>query len=501
MTESHDVIVIGAGSAGGVAAARLSEDAARRVLLLEAGPDFPDEAHQLPLFAVSGENHWQVPGLPEFEWGFVDADRAGRRRGRTIRLPRGRLMGGTSMINSTIAARPAPFDLDRWAGMGNAGWDWQTLLPWFVAIESDRDFGDAPIHGSDGPITIQRYAEADWTPVNRSFAEACAALGIRHAADLNGLDAHADVFGPMPHNRWKEVRQGTLVTYLRQARGRPNLTFRALALVDRILIEAGRAVGVVWRDATGAERQARADRVLLAAGVYNSPAILQRSGIGPADLLHRHGIAVRADLPVGLNLTDHPGVPFFFHAPAIAGTVGRFFAANWRGPAARGPEPEWQTHPFPGDPETGVCGFWTYLCRQEARGVVEIQSADPTVAPLIDHDYLASAADVACFRRAWEAAQALLATAPFQQAGAKWLEPAIDIEAHCLASMGSAHHQSGSCAMGSDPDTSVVAPDLAVYGIEGLWIADTSTFPDTIMHNTNLLAYVMGEIAAARLAA
>ena len=115
MRESVDVIVVGAGSSGGVAAARLSESAECCVLVLEAGPDFPDEARQLPLFAVSGENHWLVPGLPEFEWGFLDQDRAGRRQGRPIRLPRGRLMGGTSMINSTIAARPAPFDLDRWA--------------------------------------------------------------------------------------------------------------------------------------------------------------------------------------------------------------------------------------------------------------------------------------------------------------------------------------------------------------------------------------------------
>ena len=404
------------------------------------------------------------------------------------------------MINSTIAARPAPFDLDRWAEMGNEGWDWQRLLPYFVRIETDRDLGQEAIHGDRGPITIQRYPEADWAPVNRTFAEACAALGIRHAFDLNGLDAHADVFGPMPHNRWKEVRQGTLVTYLRQARGRPGLTIRAPALVDRVVVENGRAVGVDWLDAAGRTQRATAERVLLAAGVYHSPAILQRSGIGPAELLRRHGIRVLADLPVGTGLTDHPGVPFFFHAPGIAGTVGRFFAANWRGPAARGPEPEWQTHPFPGDPETGVCGFWTYLCRQDSRGVVEIQSADPSVAPLIDHDYLASAEDVARFGRGWQAARELLAAAPFRTAGAKWLEPEIDIEAHCLATMGSAHHQSGTCAMGRDPATSVVGPDLAVHGIEGLRVADTSVFPDTIMHNTNLLTCVTGEIAAERLA-
>src|SRR5690606_24783193 len=152
-------------------------------------------------------------------------------------------------VNATIAARGAPFDFDRWAAMGNPGWAWADVLPLFVRIETDRDFGDQPIHGKSGPIVIQRYRPESWAPVNRLMYEAAAELGMREAPDLNGLDAHAGVVGAMPHNRFKEVRLGTLVTYLRAARKRPNLTIRARAIVDRVLLAGGKATGVSYLDA------------------------------------------------------------------------------------------------------------------------------------------------------------------------------------------------------------------------------------------------------------
>ena len=182
--------------------------------------------------------------------------------GRSLRLPRGRLVGGTSMINATIAARGAPFDFDRWAAMGNKGWAWADLLPLFIAIENDVNFGDQPIHGRDGPIVIQRYKPQSWAPVNRAMYDACVELGVREAPDLNAPDAQAGVVGPMPHNRYKEVRLGTLVTYMRAARARPNLTIRAGCHVDRVLSRRRPRQGrhLSRRRERAADRAGRRDR-------------------------------------------------------------------------------------------------------------------------------------------------------------------------------------------------------------------------------------------------
>ena len=330
-----------------------------------------------PLFTFSGEHHWRgAGGIPEFDWDFVNTDGAGTLGGRSLRVPRGRLVGGTSMINATIAARGAPFDFDRWAAMGNKGWAWADLLPLFIAIENDVNFGDQPIHGRDGPIVIQRYRPQSWAPVNRAMYDACVELGVREAPDLNAPDGQAGVVGPMPHNRYKEVRLGTLVTYIRAARARPNLTIRAGCHVDRIILEGARADGRrLYRHGQASAQTALRGRDRDQRRRLQQPrhpaALGHRPGRMAASAWHRRR---RATLPVGRNLTDHPGFPMLFRAEGLGVTTGRFFAANVRGPANADGEPEWQTHPFPVDEEEHTAGFWTYLTRQEATGEVRIQS-------------------------------------------------------------------------------------------------------------------------------
>lgn len=492
--EHHNVVVVGSGSSGGVIASRLSENPDCRVLMLEAGPDFPEEATLPPLFAVSGGHRATPTGIPELDWNYATLE---PNTGRRLRLARGKLVGGSSMVNGAIAVRGTPADYDHWAALGNPGWAWKDLLPYFTKLEADAEFGDKPYHGSSGPIHIRRYWREYWSPIDHAFFEGCLELGLRYAPDLNAPESGAGVVGPWPANRLYELRLGTLTTYIRLARPRSNFAISDLSLADRVLIGNGRARGVSYvRD--GERREAHADLVILSAGAYGSPLILQRSGIGPRAWLERHGIRQALELPVGEHLLDHPNYAVEFRSEELAKTIGRLFLLNARGPLGAGGEPEWQLTPIPLDEAGGRSSVRLFLNRQNAAGYIRLASVDPHAHPEIEHRYNLDQNDLDRFKRGWEFCTALVAdTVAFRHGKVEFTPARVSLTEVMAASVATSQHPAGTCKMGPAGDpTAVVDHKLAVQGIDGLMVADASVFPDMIMNNINLTCYAIGEKAA-----
>jgi choline dehydrogenase len=486
MTDDRDfdVVIVGAGPAGCVLANRLTEDPGRRVALLEAGPDYGPDATAWPAEMLDADG-WNPDSHP---WGYLHVDRP---TARPLPLPRARVVGGNSTINASVWLRGSAADYDGWAACGNPGWGFADLLPYFRRSETDPLGG--PLHGTDGPVPVFRVPEADLSPLDRAFVAAAKSLGYPWAADLNGDGAQHPSVGLTPRNVADDVRMSAAFTYLAPARPRPNLTIVPDALVDRVLVVDGRATGV--RIADG--REVRGREVVLCAGAYGSPAILLRSGIGPAADLRALAIPVVADRPgVGSNLLDHPDLLFTTGDDEVAYRVTPDAAptAYLGVPAlikARSDQIDddidlYIVHGQHRDEARGEWVVWLGLNLEAApsQGRVCLTAADPAATLEIDHAYLSDPAELEACCDGMELIRRLASTRPLADVldpipgrVPAWRDRA-ELRAWVCDRVETTFHPSGTCRMGpaTDPE-SVVDHTGQVHGIAGLRVADASVFP------------------------
>jgi choline dehydrogenase len=488
-----DVVVIGAGAAGCVVAARLAASNTRSVLLLEAGPDRRDD---LP---VAFRNAWDFPR--EFDWGYASEPDA---RGEVAGVRRTKLLGGSSWL-TRFALRGSPADYDGWATRGNPGWSFDEVLPFFTRLESDAEFGDRPWHGDHGPLPVTRYPDLGLTDVTAAGLEALPSVGIPLIEDHNQPGAVGA--GRMPMSSRDGARVTTADAYLAAGTHLPGLTIRAGAEVSEMVFDGSRACGVRLVDGS----VIGAGWVVLCAGVYGSPAVLLRSGIGPADHLRSLAIPVRVDLPgVGANLADHPTVDVecgsyrgTARTAPVMHVLGTFRSSTCAGDGA----PDlmlWMADPG-GDPPTFEIAV--VRLKPRSRGHVRLRSADPGQPPAITLPALDDPADVVRLAEGYMRAHTLSRTAGISRLTAGPSVPMPDDQtarAAVQAERYSVPHTTGTCAMGPRPQHgAVVDSDGGVHGTEGLTVADASIMPDVIAGfphiPTVMIAERLSEVLAARI--
>jgi predicted dehydrogenase (TIGR03970 family) len=498
----YDIVIVGGGAAGSVLASRLAADAQTSVLVLEAGPDYPDPAilpddvkfgHTRFAEAPDSKHNWALRGTITEEQG-------------EIHVAQGKVIGGGSSINGQAMQRGFPEDFDSWAALGNDEWSYEKIVPYFRKSERDLDIQDNYCHGTDGPIPVRRRQTGPKPAIQQAFHSACVQAGFGTTNDKNGL--HPAGLGITPSNNLDGVRVSTAMGHLNPVRHYLNLTVRGGVFARKVLIKDGRAVGVE-AESGGKVFQIEADRVVLSSGAIRSPHLLMLSGIGPEDHLQQFGIPVIRHLPgVGQNLMNHLSAQTTFKVKDGVTLAGHHrdaihFALHYTAEGSSAVnDMVLRTSPVVDEREERVRGVRTkYLVGDvpperaarihctlglpDGSGYVRLASADPNVQPAFNYCYLRHPNDIRRVREGVRLAARLLESDAYKDVADYRIHPANDILASDDAldlwirqTAGTARHVSGTCKMGPDSDPMAVVDQYCkVKGIQGLWVVDASVMP------------------------